>query len=251
MQEEKAVAIQGSAAVEIQPQGQADIMSVIARAASDHTFNVDTMERLLAMQERMEERQRQAEFNAAMSRLHAAMPRISKEGRIVIAAKEGKTGSVTKFARLEDIDRAVRPLLDAEGMSLSFDTQWVEGRVMVIGKLSHINGHSETKQIPLPLDVSGSKNNVQAAGSTVSYGRRYLVKMFFNIIEDGEDNDGAGAPKIVTQKQADELNDLLTEIGGGERERFLKWAGVAKVAEVPADKFDRGMAALLKKRSGV
>jgi hypothetical protein len=75
--------------------------------------------------------------------------------------------------------------------------------------------------------------------------------MFFNIIEVGEDNDGNGATaKPITQKQADELNDLLTEIGGDEKARFLRWAGVEKLADVSAAKFETGMKVLLTKRGG-
>jgi hypothetical protein len=219
--------------------------ALIVRGMSDPTFDIGKLERLVAVMERREEQNRQAEFNAAMSRLHARMPSISKEGKIVIAGKEGKAGSVTKFARLEDIDRAIRPLLSEEGLSLSFDTQWLDGRVMVIGKLSHVNGHSETKQIPLPLDVSGSKNNVQGAGSTVSYGRRYLVKMFFNIIEAGEDNDGAGAVKPITQKQADDLQCVMDELGwkpdGEARRKFLQWLKADKLSAISSRDYDKAM----------
>ena len=228
------------------------VIDIISKMADSPTFSLEAVQaikELVALQERQDDLRRKSEFAAAMSRLHGAMPKINKDGKIVIAGKDGKPGSTTRFSRLEDIDAAIRPLLKEEGMSLSFDTQWLEGRIMVIGKLSHTNGHFETKQIPLPIDVSGSKNNVQGAGSTVSYGRRYLVKMFFNIIEDGEDNDGNGPVKTITQKQADELNDLITEIGGDARGKILAWAKVSKISELPAGKFDGAMSALLKRRA--
>jgi hypothetical protein len=41
--------------------------------------------------------------------------------------------------------------------------------------LSHELGHSEETTMTLPLDTSGSKNNVQAVGSSTSYGKRYTA----------------------------------------------------------------------------
>jgi hypothetical protein len=42
----------------------------------------------------------------------------------------------------------------------------------------------------LPLDTSGSKNNVQAVGSSTSYGKRYTATLLLNIRTKGEDDDG-------------------------------------------------------------
>jgi hypothetical protein len=53
----------------------------------------------------------------------------------------------------------------------------------------------------LPFDNSGSKNTVQAIGSSVSYGKRYVLCMLLNISTGGEDNDGNGAPSAVTTQQ--------------------------------------------------
>ena len=222
-------------------QTNSDLMAVIARAASDANVDVGKMERLMALMERREAQDRQQLFSAALSRIQAVAPQITQHGRTDKA----------RFAKLEDIDTSMRPLMAAEGLALSFDTSFVDGRVLMTARLSHSGGHFEEKTLALPTDTGPGRNPIQAMGSTVSYGRRYLTKMWFNIVEVAEDNDGNGARKSISQKQADELNDLLTEIGGDEKARFLRWAGVAKVADVPVDKFDRGIAALLKKRSGV
>lgn len=222
------------------PQASADLMAVIARAAADDNVNVEKMERLFALKERMDQQERERLFADALARIQAAAPRITQHGRTDKA----------KFAKLEDIDFAMRPLMASEGFALSFDTEQADGKVMMVGRLSHRAGHHEEKRLILPVDKGPGRNDIQAMGSTVSYGRRYLTKMFFNIIEVGEDNNGAGSPaQKISQKQADELNDLLTEIGGNERAKLLKWAGVEKLADVPLAKFDRAMEALLKRRA--
>lgn len=220
-------------------QPQADLMAVIARAASDESVDVEKMERLFALKERMDGQERQRIFADALARIQAAAPRITQHGKTDKA----------KFAKLEDIDFEMRPLMAQEGFSLSFDTQQLDGKVLMIGKLSHRAGHSEEKRLVLPVDNGPGRNSIQAMGSTVSYGRRYLTKMFFNIIEVGEDNDGNGAPKVITQKQADDLNDLITEIGGDAREKILAWARVSRLSDMPAIKFEGAMKALISRRA--
>ncbi len=58
--------------------------------------------------------------------------------------------------------------------------------------------------------------------------------MIFNLAIAG-DNDGndAAAVETITQKQADELRDLI-EANGKDRAAFLKWAKVAHLEDVPA-----------------
>lgn len=135
-----------------------------------------------------------------------------------------------KYARLEDIDRAIRPIISKEGFSLSFDTQPVGNNIRVICKLSHKEGHEEVKQLDLPIDTSGSKNGAQAVKSTVSYGRRILTQMFFNLIEEGEDTDGEiKAP--LTAEQASALNNLI-KTKGAPMHRFLKHMKVEKIEDI-------------------
>tara|TARA_R110000868_G_scaffold156637_1_gene383596 strand:+ start:43 stop:807 length:765 start_codon:yes stop_codon:yes gene_type:complete len=243
----------GAVAVVSQP----TVIDIIGKMADSPHFSLEAVQaikELVALQERQDELRRKAEFAAAMARIQADIPRIVQRGKIVIPAKDGKAGSATTFARLADIDVALRPLLQREGMFLTFNEPETMdgGRSVIEGQLAHSNGYSETKRMTLSLDTSGSKNNIQAAGSRMRYGRRYIVGMWFNIIEADDDvAEGAGERVLpITQKQADELNDLLAEIGGDEKARFLRWAGVAKMADVTAAKFETGMKVLLGKRGG-
>ena len=166
------------------------ILSVIARAAADPSVDVTKMQALLDMQLRIMERTAEAQFNAAMSRLQPKLPRIVREGKASYG--QGKGGYA--YARYEDIDHQIRPLLNAEGFALSFDSVWGEKLCTIIGKLSHAGGHSTAASIPLPLDTSGGKNGIQGMGSTLSYGKRYCVGMLLNIVTVGEDDDAHYLP---------------------------------------------------------
>jgi hypothetical protein len=42
----------------------------------------------------------------------------------------------------------------------------------------------------LPVDTSGSKNPVQAVGSSTAYGKRYVMEALLNLTSRGVDDDG-------------------------------------------------------------
>lgn len=222
----------------------ADMMQAISRAAMDPTVDVAKMQALLDMAERMQATAARVEYQAAMARLQAKLPRIEKDGAIVVS---GQTRS--RYATLENIDRVIKPLLAEEGFALQFDTQFLDNRLVIEGRLTHAAGHSEIKRIPLALDTSGSKNNTQATGSTISYGQRYLIKMFLNIVECGEDKDGDQPLEPISQDQAIVITDLARATHANI-DKLLEWVGASTIADIPANKYGQVIAALEKKRRG-
>ena len=42
----------------------------------------------------------------------------------------------------------------------------------------------------LPVDTTGSKNAVQAVGSSTAYGKRYVMEALLNLTSRGQDDDG-------------------------------------------------------------
>jgi hypothetical protein len=223
-------------------------MEVIARAASDPAVDIDKMERLIAMQERIQERQAKADFTAAKLTMRPYLPVIDMRGRIVI--KDKNTGEITQetaFARFEDIHAAVMPVLTEYGFDLSFKNGLSpDGKVRVTTILDHIAGHSEDTYFDLPHDSSGSKNAVQAVGSSTSYAKRYGVLSILNIRVAGEDDDATTAipPVTISVKQYDELQKLIvsTQSDSVKFVNYLIGAGRLKSGEalddLPADAFD-------------
>lgn len=222
-------------------------VQMIERAARDPNVDVDKLERLLAIQERVIERNAKAAYNAAFAEMKPKLPVIDRRGRIEIRekdAKGGRTGPVTQstaFARWEDIDEAITPILHDHGFSLTFRTDAAaDGRIIVTAVLAHKDGHEERTSIPpLPFDTSGSKNNVQAVGSSLSYGKRYAATLLLNIRTKGEDDDGqkGGAAATLTDEQANRINVLLTETKSNI-ETFLALAEAESVSDIAATKFD-------------
>lgn len=167
---------------------ETSVMEVINRAATDPNVDVEKMERLLDMYERISERQAKADFHAALAQMQPELPVITEKGEI----KHGKQ-LISKYALFEDIQKAIRPVLTEHGFALSFRLGRLEDKVAVTAILSHTAGHSEQTTIELDRDQSGSKNLVQAVGSSVSYGKRYATEAILNIVTEGQDDDGEKA----------------------------------------------------------
>ena len=187
----------------------AAILSVIERMATNPDIDPDRIERFIALKERMEATAARKAFAAALSLLQAEMPVIEERGKIEVRAKgadgnrNGAIQQSTSYALWEDINEAIKPLLKEHGFALSFRTgQTADGRVSVTGILSHRDGHQEETTMVLQHDSTGSKNAVQAIGSSTSYGKRYTAAALLNITSRGEDDDGVAAIETLPKAKA-------------------------------------------------
>lgn len=224
------------------------LIAVIERAATNPEVDIDKMERLLQMHERIVERDGRVAYFAALAEMQPKLPVIERRGTISVPAKDGKTGHETPYALWEDVNEAIRPLLAEHGFALSFRVKKEADRVEVTGILSHRLGHAEETMLSLPMDTTGSKNNVQAIGSSVSYGKRYTAFALLNITSRGEDDDGkkAGAGAVITDEQADEIRKLIADTGS-KIAPFLDYIGAPSVADIPAAKYQAAINALRAK----
>lgn len=158
-----------------------DLASMVERALTDPNFDVTKLDALIRLNERVMDRAAEAEFNAAFVPMQAdlqTIPELSKTDK-------------TSYAAREDIVDRARPVLGRHGFGLSFRTEWPGSKtVRVVGILTHTAGHSRTSEFIAEADQTGSKNAIQALGSTVEYGRRYTTVDLLNIVTRKADDDG-------------------------------------------------------------
>ncbi len=210
------------------------LLGVIARAARDPNVDIDKMERLLQMQERVLARQAKEAYDGALALLQPQLPVISERGKIL----NGKGETQSTYALWEDVNEAIRPLLAEHGFALSFKTGRDDKDVTVTGILSHRDGHREETTVTLPSDGSGSKNAVQAIGSSTSYGKRYAAFALLNITSKGEDDDGRGATKYradgepVTRAKLDGPHTSKTALRNAVNEVIGKIRGAGSGEEI-------------------
>jgi len=220
----------------------ATLMDVIGRAAADPATDVDKLERLMALYERITARGAKAEFTASLAEMQLELPEIEERGRIDIGR-----GKPQGYALWEDINDAIKPILARHGFALSFKTGRDEGQVVVTGILSHRAGHSEETTMWLPADNSGSKNAVQAIGSSTSYGKRYVAAALLNLTSRGEDDNGfRGGTKPITEAQRDALN-ILADTVGADKIAFCEYLGVKSISAIPAHQYAQAEQALKAK----
>lgn len=182
---EKPVAV----AQDAPPPRDSGVLAVISRAAQDPSVDVDKMERLLNMQWQLMDRQASEAYAKAMANVQSEVPAIVKD------ADNSQTRS--KYAKLEQINKVLVPIYTREGFSLSFGTEpsSQEAHLRITCSVAHVGGHTENFAYDLPYDDRGiggkvNKTGIHASGSTVTYGRRYLTNMIFNLSTTDDDDDG-------------------------------------------------------------
>jgi hypothetical protein len=237
----KAVAKKEDAPVSAPVQEGAALIQMIERVALNPNADIDKLERLLNMQERVMGQRAKAAYTAALAEMQPDLPVIKERGGI-----KDRHGNVqSTYALWEDINEAIKPVLAKHGFALSFRTGRQDDRIIVTGILSHRDGHSEETTMQLPIDGSGSKNAVQSVGSSTSYGKRYTASALLNLTSRGEDDDGkkGGASSPISDEQVSQLLSLIVDTNS-DIPRFCAYFKVEKIEDLPADKFDRAIAAL-------
>lgn len=161
------------------------ILQMIERVVLNPEADMEKLSKMLDLQERILNRNAKQAFTADLAAMQAELPLVGKHG-------EGHNKA--KYALLEDINEAIRPTLQKYGFAVTFRVKQQPGMATITAILSHRIGHSEETDLILPLDTSGSKNAVQAVGSTLSYGKRYALCALLNI-STGDDTDGNLPPQ--------------------------------------------------------
>ena len=222
----------------------ASIMSVIAKMASDPNSDVSKFERLTALYERMAARQAEQDYNAAMNAAQQEMEPVRQD------ASNPQTRS--KYASFTALDNKIRPVYTRHGFALSFDTgDGPEGWVNVICKVSHKGGHSERPHLPMPADGKGAKGGdvmtkTHATMSAISYAKRGLLKMIFNIAEGESDDDGNRAGNAIgpiTDEQVETIFGLIKTLKA-DTARFCEFMGVPSVPDILKKDYDKAIIAL-------
>ncbi len=222
------------------------LLHVLGRAMTDPSIEVEKVERYAALYERAIAREDEIIFNHAMKMAQSEMRHV--------AADANNPQTKSKYATYAALDSKVRPIYSKHGFSLSFYTGEgaPEGCIRIVCKVA-CGGHTERPYIDMPADGKGAKGGdvmtkTHATGAGVTYGRRYLLSMIFNLVigEDNDGNDAGEAIPRVTQEQADYLRDLI-EANGKDRAAFLKWAKAERVEDIRADYYDSCVTAITAK----
>lgn len=188
-------------------------MEILARAIATGA-SPDTITKLMDLQERWERNLARKAFDAAIAAAKAKFKPIIKNQSVRFGS-----GAAYQHEDLAEIENSIRDALAEQGLSYRFRTAFDDKAklVTVTCVVAQKEGYSEENGLSGPVDVSGSKNAIQAIGSTVTYLQRYTLKAALGL-SAAKDDDGNAAtpvqppPKPAPLKTAEHVNPETGEI---------------------------------------
>lgn len=234
-------------AVEIQTPSQMPVeqraqvltpMEMVGRAL-EKGFTADQLKTMMDFRDREEERNARKAFDAAISAAKAQIKPIVRNA----------TGHNNKrYADFAAIAREIDPILSTHGLSYRFRTSQSD-RVNVTCVLSHKDGHAEETTLAGPPDASGSKNAIQAIGSTLTYLQRYtLVAALGLAAANDDDGRAAGGAETISPEQVKTILALLDETNS-DIEQFCKMGNIDAVPDMRAADFEPAVRLLNQKKA--
>src|SRR5690606_20296061 len=117
--------------------------------AIEKGLDVTTLEKLLAMKERVDKERAREAFVEAMAEFQGACPIIEKTK--VVLNKDGKSVRY-KFAPLDAIVEQIKEPLKDNGLAYRWEVENKEGLIKAICIVTHKMGHSEKSDFEIPID---------------------------------------------------------------------------------------------------
>jgi hypothetical protein len=204
--------------------------------------SVGVVERLVALQEHMAEKSAEREFAVAFSALQGELKTFRATREVPT-----KAGGV-KFAYLpyEEIMASVDPLAKRYGFSISFSTDFQDGRIVQTCTLQHIAGHHrDYKAFARAGSGPYGATETQADGAAMTYAKRYALCNALNIVVE-RDTDARNEGSPISPEQAQTLAEMVKETGSDEV-KFLRYAGAKTYEEIGTARYDELFAELQKR----
>lgn len=187
---EQAIAVKEQGAVQVNAE------ALIAQAI-DKGLPIDTMERLLAMRRELKAETARESFFAALSEFQSEIPEIPKKKKV-----HDRNGKLRySYAPLDVIIQHVKDHLRTHGFSYTIKTEQEEGSITAFCHLHHVDGHTETTSLTVPIDKDGYMNAPQKVASALTYAKRYAFCDATGIMTSDEDDDAQGAAEPEQKQQ--------------------------------------------------
>ena len=203
--------------------------------------DLEKLEKLLILQERYEYNESKKAYNEAMAAFKADPPQIDKDRSVSF----GSGKAAYKHASLYNVTQKISSALSKHGLSASWSVKQ-EGAISVTCKITHIKGYSEETTISAPSDTSGSKNAIQAIGSTITYLERYGLLALCGLATFDSDTD-AVVVEVIDDSQVSGLLDMIAdkEINIS---KFCEYLKVDSLEKLPKAKYQQALTAIQMKK---
>jgi hypothetical protein len=216
-------------------------MQLISEVIKTPGFDVATLEKMVALQERWEDRQAEKEYSKALAEFQGEIPTIPK------TKSYARSGGRISYAPLDEIMDQIRPHLKEWGLSVRFDTKVNKmegeeyGYVQVKCYVTHSAGHTKTTDLEVPVDRDMRANVSQKMGSALSYAKRYALSAALNLVfaDDDDDCQNMNEPppiKYISKPQAKQITEMV-EAAGEDMDKLIAWCKAESLETIPANKY--------------
>lgn len=173
-------------------ESQAPTPMVLLQMAMSQNADIEKLTRLMELQERWEANEARKAFNFAMAKFKENPPKIQKNKHVKFGTTE------YNHATLDHVTAQVTSALSAVGIGHKYTVLQNGPAISVTCILTHEQGHSESTSLTASPDTSGSKNSIQAIGSSVTYLQRYTLLLACGMAAS-EDTDGVVVSEELKQ----------------------------------------------------
>lgn len=229
--ESKVVALQETTPINI-------IEKAVANGAS-----VETLEKLMDLQERHETRLAKKKFDSAIASAKSEIPTIRKNKVVDFTTGKGRTNYAYEDGA--EIARTVDPILSKNGLSYRYRTNTTGSQVSVTCILSHELGHSEETNLSCAPDNTGNKNTIQAINSSVTYLKRTTLKAILGLVSEEKDTDGL---VTISPDKAKQLRKLADE-SGANLKAFCEYFGIESLPLLQEQHYKQAVTMLKNKKA--
>lgn len=208
--------------------------------------NIGTVEKMVALYERMQDRKSEEVFANAFSRLSKAIPAI--KATKPVPGRDGTTRF--KYEPLHKIEKKLRPLALKHGFTYTFsETPTENGRVTKVCTVQHVGGHKRSNTFTIRSSTPPHATESQGSMADHTYAKRGALCDAFGIVVE-HDDDAKMEGKPITADQAAEIRQMVRESKSDEA-KFLKWCGAERYEDILDSKLDFIYATLEKKLRGI
>lgn len=232
--------------VELAPAGEPSLLRIIERAV-EMGAGVEALEKIVALQERVQAGKARAEFFAALAAFQRDCPPVPKTKTARITPRSGASYEYD-FAPLDVIAEHIRQPLAAQGLSYTWDSTVEGGKLTCVCSLRHLGGHVETASFTLPIDNPSGMSEQQKVASALTFAKRQTLTSVAGITTaDTDDDAGEEKPVVISERQAADLEALADEVNV-DKAKFLGWLKAETFAGIRADKYDAAVRELERRR---
>ena len=234
----------------IETDGQTSILGILG-AAIEKGMSVEAIEKLTGLYERLDNKRAEREYAKAKAAFQSECPIIAKTSRASFATKAGGNASYA-YAELDEIAKTIRECCGKHGLSYSWDNEVTDAMMRVTCKVRHTGGFVDSAAFVSPIDGSSLMSSSQKGAATLTQAKRQALVQALGLIVGDHDTDDMGGyskpsgPKI-TEHQAANIEAFIDELGA-DRQAFLAYIGVERIADIPVSEFQRAIKALEAKR---